>query len=76
MADVHANLLGKIFRELSDTDFLPTDWVARQVAQLDRVDGDIDTLMARISHVRTWTYIRTVLIGYETRKLGRREREN
>ena len=57
MADVHANLLGKIFRELSDTDFLPTDWVARQVAQLDRVDGDIDTLMARISHVRTWTYI-------------------
>ena len=57
MADVHANLLGKIFRELNDADFLPTDWVAGQIAQLDRVDGDIDTLMARISHVRTWTYI-------------------
>jgi ATP-dependent RNA helicase SUPV3L1/SUV3 len=27
------------------------------MASLDRVDGDIDTLMARIAHIRTWTYI-------------------
>jgi ATP-dependent RNA helicase SUPV3L1/SUV3 len=27
------------------------------VTRLDRVDGDIDTLVARISHIRTWTYI-------------------
>jgi len=27
------------------------------MANLDRVDGDIDTLMARIAHIRTWTYI-------------------
>ena len=57
MADVHAGLLSRIFRELTDGDCLPVDWVAAQVAQLDRVDGDIDTLMARIAHVRTWTYI-------------------
>jgi ATP-dependent RNA helicase SUPV3L1/SUV3 len=57
MADVHAGLLTRIFRELTDGDSLPPDWVAAQVAQLDRVDGDIDTLMARIAHVRTWTYI-------------------
>ena len=36
---------------------LPTAWIAGQMAQLDRVDGDIDTLMARIAHIRTWTYI-------------------
>ena len=24
---------------------------------LDRTEGDIDTLMARIAHIRTWTYI-------------------
>src|SRR5205085_9828070 len=36
---------------------LPTAWVGAQMAQLDRLDGDIDTLMARIAHVRTWTYI-------------------
>lgn len=57
MADVHAGLLSRIFRELTDGDCLSTDWVAGQIAQLDRVDGDIDTLMARIAHVRTWTYI-------------------
>ena len=27
------------------------------MANLDRTDGDIDTLMARIAHIRTWTYI-------------------
>jgi ATP-dependent RNA helicase SUPV3L1/SUV3 len=27
------------------------------MAQLDRLDGDIDTLMMRIAHTRTWTYI-------------------
>ena len=32
-------------------------WVGDQMAQLDRLDGDIDTLMARIAHIRTWTYI-------------------
>jgi ATP-dependent RNA helicase SUPV3L1/SUV3 len=31
--------------------------VAGHVARLDRNDGDIDTLMARIAHIRTWTYI-------------------
>jgi ATP-dependent RNA helicase SUPV3L1/SUV3 len=36
---------------------LPTPWIAGQIAQLDRVDGDIDTLMTRIAHIRTWTYI-------------------
>ncbi len=55
--DVHAVLLGRIFRHLGDGGRLPADWVAAQIAPLDRTDGDIDTLMARIAHVRTWTYI-------------------
>ena len=36
---------------------LPEDWVAAHVAGLDRPDGDIDTLLARIAHIRTWTYV-------------------
>ena len=36
---------------------LPTDWVADQIARLDRIDGDIDQLTQRIAHVRTWSYI-------------------
>ena len=31
--------------------------VADHVSRLDRTDGDIDTLAARIAHIRTWTYI-------------------
>ncbi len=58
MSDTHARLLAQIFRHLtSSAQRLPTDWVAAQVARLDRTEGDIDTLMARIAHIRTWTYI-------------------
>ena len=56
-ADIHATLLARIFGHLAAGGGLPVDWVARQVTQLDRVDGNIDALMARIAHVRTWTYI-------------------
>jgi len=31
--------------------------VAKAMAQLDRIDGDIDTLMTRLAYIRTWTYI-------------------
>jgi ATP-dependent RNA helicase SUPV3L1/SUV3 len=58
MSDTHARLLAQIFRHLTaGTHRLPVDWVAGQVGRLDRTDGDIDTLMARIAHIRTWTYI-------------------
>ncbi len=58
LTDAHAQLLGRIYRYLVDHGGrLPGDWVARQVGRLERTDGDIDTLMARIAGVRTWTYI-------------------
>jgi ATP-dependent RNA helicase SUPV3L1/SUV3 len=58
MSDTHARFLAQIFRHLSGpSERLPADWVASQVGRLDRLDGDIDSLMARIAHIRTWTYI-------------------
>ena len=36
---------------------MPTDWLAGQIAALARADGDIDTLMQRLSGVRIWSYI-------------------
>ncbi len=58
MSEQHARLLSQIFRHLrGPTGRLPIDWVAAQVSRLDRADGDIDTLMNRIAHIRTWTYI-------------------
>jgi ATP-dependent RNA helicase SUPV3L1/SUV3 len=58
MSDAHTRLLAQVFRHLTGPEGrLPTDWVAGHVSRLDRTDGDIDTLMARIAHIRTWTYI-------------------
>src|SRR5215469_9598833 len=58
MSDSHARLLTQCFVYLAGPDErLPTAWIARQMEALDRVVGDIDTLMARIAHLRTWTSI-------------------
>ena len=58
MSDSHARFLAHCFLHLAGPgERLPSAWVGAQMAQLDRVDGDIDTLMARIAHIRTWTYI-------------------
>ena len=63
LSDAHTRLLGQIFRYLAGAQDgrsegrLPEDWVSRQIARIDRTDGDIDTLVGRIAHIRTWTYI-------------------
>ena len=58
MHEQHVRLLKDIFQHLdTEAATLPTDWVARQMTRLDRPEGDIDTLSARLAHVRTWTYI-------------------
>ncbi|HLZ74754.1 helicase-related protein [Phenylobacterium sp.] len=36
---------------------IPEDWIARQYGQLDRTDGEIDTLAQRLSSVRTLAYV-------------------
>jgi len=57
MADAHIRLLGQLYRHLTKLGSLPDQWVADQVARLDRVDGDIDQLTGRIAHIRTWSYV-------------------
>jgi ATP-dependent RNA helicase SUPV3L1/SUV3 len=55
--DEHARLVGQIFRHLTSNEgVLPDDWLARQIARLDVVDGDVDTLSGRLAQIRTWTY--------------------
>src|SRR5690606_2654895 len=53
----HAELIVTLYGFLQREGRIPDDWFAQQVAQADRTDGDIDTLSARIAHVRTWTYV-------------------
>src|SRR6266699_3054254 len=52
----HAELVVTLYGFLAREDRIPIDWFARQVAQADRTDGDIDTLSTRIAHIRTWTF--------------------
>ncbi|MBH1999935.1 MAG: helicase, partial [Sphingomonadaceae bacterium] len=57
-ADHHARSVNRIWRFLSEgSGHIPRDWFAQQLARLDSVQGDIDTLSGRIAAVRTWSYI-------------------
>lgn len=54
----HSRLVARIFRHLSeDTGHLPVSWFADELARLDSVQGDVETLADRIAGVRTWAYI-------------------
>lgn len=58
LSEAHTGLLARIYGHLmSASGRLPEDWIAKQIARLDRTDGDIDSLTQRIAHVRTWTYV-------------------
>jgi ATP-dependent RNA helicase SUPV3L1/SUV3 len=54
----HSRLVARLYLHLSEGDGrIPQPWYAAQVAQLDNVQGDIDTLADRLAGVRTWAYI-------------------
>ncbi|MGZ8345772.1 MAG: helicase-related protein [Allosphingosinicella sp.] len=54
----HARLVARIFIHLSEGEgHIPQSWYAAEVARLDNVQGDIDTLADRLAGVRTWAYI-------------------
>ncbi|HKH34789.1 MAG TPA: helicase-related protein [Beijerinckiaceae bacterium] len=53
----HGDLVGQLYRFLMKDGAVPAEWFSRQVAMLDRTDGDIDTLSNRIAQVRTWTFV-------------------
>ena len=55
----HGRLVKRIFLYLAahDGGVLPEDWVAAQMARIDDVKGDIDSLTRRIADIRTWTFV-------------------
>jgi len=58
LSEQHTGLLFRIYRHLMARDgCLPEDWVAGHLTRLERSDGDIDQLIARLAHIRTWTYV-------------------
>lgn len=53
----HAELVTTLYGFLMQKGCISDSWFAAQVDQADRVDGDIDTLSARIAQIRTWTFV-------------------
>ncbi|MEZ5648440.1 MAG: helicase-related protein [Alphaproteobacteria bacterium] len=60
LSEAHARLLTQLFLRLTDptgSGQLSEDWIANQMQRYERTDGDVETLMGRIAHIRTWTYV-------------------
>jgi ATP-dependent RNA helicase SUPV3L1/SUV3 len=55
--DSHQRLCLRVFHHIVRDHTLPTDWIAGQIGAIDTKDGDIDTLMARLSGIRVWSFI-------------------
>jgi ATP-dependent RNA helicase SUPV3L1/SUV3 len=53
----HEELLAELYGHLLDDGKLPEELVAKRIRGLDRIEGDIEILMARIAGIRTWTFI-------------------
>ena len=56
--DPHARFVAKLFQHLSEGNgHVPHDWFAAEIARLDSVQGDVETLAGRIAAARSWAYI-------------------
>ncbi len=55
--DQHVRLLNEVFDQLHDKGVIGESWLLKQMAGVDRTEGDIDAISARIAQVRTWTYL-------------------
>ena len=54
--DTHARFVARLWQDLRHG-HLGADFIAARIAELDRPQGDIDTLQGRIAAIRTWAYI-------------------
>ncbi len=57
-ADHHARLVSQLFGFLSEGHgTIPAAWFAQELTRLDSIQGDVETVAARIAAVRTWAYV-------------------
>jgi ATP-dependent RNA helicase SUPV3L1/SUV3 len=55
--ETHTRLCARIFTDVIRTGHVPEAWMESQIAAFARPDGDIDTLMHRLSGIRVCSYI-------------------
>jgi ATP-dependent RNA helicase SUPV3L1/SUV3 len=54
--DSHARFVARLWQDLRGG-YIGADFVAARISELDRTQGDIDTLQGRIAAIRSWAYI-------------------
>ena len=57
LTGAHVQLLAQLLEFLLERGQIPPSFLQSRLDRLDREDGDIDALMARIAWVRTWNYV-------------------
>jgi ATP-dependent RNA helicase SUPV3L1/SUV3 len=57
LPESHARLIAQIFSAIVSEGRLSDAFLEERMEAIDRVDGDIETLTARIAAVRTWNYV-------------------
>ncbi|WP_246543585.1 helicase-related protein [Novosphingobium profundi] len=55
-AETHSRFVARLWQDLRHGQ-LGADYMAQQIAHLDRTGGEIDTLQGRIAAIRSWAYI-------------------
>ena len=56
--DPHARFASRVFGHLSEgLGHVPHQWFADEIARLDSMAGDVETLAGRLSAIRSWAYI-------------------
>jgi len=56
--DPHTRFVERVFRHLTEgRGHVPHQWFADEIARLDTVSGDVETLAGRVAAIRSWAYI-------------------
>ncbi|MFK7987735.1 MAG: helicase-related protein [Sandaracinaceae bacterium] len=53
----HVSLLDALFAQLTERGRLDPGFVEQNLRRIDRIDGEVDHLTARLAAIRVWTYI-------------------
>ncbi len=57
-AEHHASFVSQLWQHLGTANgHIPVDFIAKRIADLDQVQGDVEKLGARIAAIRTWAYV-------------------
>jgi ATP-dependent RNA helicase SUPV3L1/SUV3 len=55
--DSHTRFCARVFGHVVNDGRLPADWIASGIAACGSTEGDLDTLMSRLSSIRIWAYV-------------------